>query len=171
MGDARLNAPSSARWFRDASGFQNHSRAGDTLISQEPKGTAAVITNGRGDYLLHLRDNIPGICDPGAWSLLGGGRDSDEESPADAVARELEEEAGLVVPDLRPYAVVPVREPDGVDGRITVFVGHWDGDAGELALTEGVMLHWFPAAMLSRLVMAPWARAVIEQHVRETAGA
>ncbi len=41
--------------------FKDHSRAEGTLISQEPKGTAAVITNGRGDYLLHLRDKIPGI--------------------------------------------------------------------------------------------------------------
>lgn len=62
-------------------------RAEESVISQEPMGTAAVITNGRGEYLLHLRDNIPGICDPGAWSLLGGGRDSDRESPADAIAR------------------------------------------------------------------------------------
>ncbi|GAA3053469.1 hypothetical protein GCM10020000_39130 [Streptomyces olivoverticillatus] len=139
------------------------SRAEESVISQEPMGTAAVITNGRGDYLLHLRDNIPGICDPGAWSLLGGGRDSDQESPADAIARELKEEAGLVLPDLLPYTVVTVQGPEG-EGRITVFVGCWDGDAGELALTEGVMLHWFPAEMLPRLVMAAWARAVIEQH-------
>ncbi|MFC5719899.1 NUDIX domain-containing protein [Streptomyces gamaensis] len=134
--------------------------------SQEPAGTAALISNGRGEYLLHLRDNIPGICDPGAWSLLGGGRDSDEESPEDAVARELKEEAGLVLPDLRAYAVVSAHGPEG-EGRITVFVGHWDGDAGEIALTEGVMVHWFPASTLPRLVMAPWARAVIERYERE----
>ncbi|MCA6095855.1 NUDIX domain-containing protein [Streptomyces sp. SCA3-4] len=137
------------------------------MTSQEPKGTAALIVNARGDYLLHLRDNIAGICDPGTWSFLGGNRDSDHETPEDAIARELKEEAGLVVPDLRRYTVVSLHGPDGRPGEATVFQGHWDGDVSELALTEGVMLHWFPAAMVPRLVMAPWAASVIDQHERE----
>ncbi|WP_049714295.1 NUDIX domain-containing protein [Streptomyces caatingaensis] len=134
------------------------------MTSQEPKDTAALIVNGQGEYLLHLRDNIPGICDPGTWSFLGGNRDSDDETPEDAIVRELKEEAGLAVPDLRRYAVVSLRGPDGRPGEATVFLGHWDGDVRELALTEGVMLHWFPAAVIPRLVMAPWARNLIDQY-------
>lgn len=136
------------------------------MTVQEPKGTAALIVNGRGEYLLHLRDNIPGICDPGTWSLIGGNRDSNDEAPEDAIARELKEEAGLVLPELKQYAVVPVYGPHGRKGRATVFAACWDGDADALPLTEGVMLHWFPAATIPRLVMAAWARDVIEQHER-----
>lgn len=33
------------------------------------------------------------------------------------------------------------------------------------------MVHWFPVSVLPRLVMAPWARAVIEQHEQERNGA
>ncbi|MFK8844927.1 hypothetical protein [Streptomyces sp. Ac-502] len=35
-------------------------------------GVAAAIRNSDGAYLLHLRDDIPGICWPGHWSFLGG---------------------------------------------------------------------------------------------------
>ncbi|MFI0912509.1 NUDIX hydrolase [Streptomyces abikoensis] len=130
---------------------------------QEPNGTAALIINSAGEYLLHLRDNIEGICDPGTWSLLGGGREG-EETPEAAIARELKEEAGLVLPELKKYAAVPADGSDESDDLITVFLGRWDGDAQALPLTEGVMLGWFPAAMIPRLVMCPWANAVIKQH-------
>ncbi|MGX8907244.1 NUDIX domain-containing protein [Streptomyces netropsis] len=142
---------------------------GQGMTEREPRGTAALIVNGRGEYLLHLRDNIPGICDPGTWSLLGGNRDSEEERPDEAIVRELKEEAGLRLPDLRRYTVVDLHGPDGKPGQATVFLGHWEGDVRDLALTEGVMLHWFPAAMVPRLVMAPWARALIDRHAGKAA--
>ncbi|MGK5543424.1 GNAT family N-acetyltransferase [Streptomyces sp. URMC 127] len=136
---------------------------------QEPEGTAALITNSAGEYLLHLRDNIEGICDPGTWSLLGGNRDSDDETPEAAIARELKEEAGLVLPELKKYTVVDAHGPLG--GQITVFFGHWDGDARTLPLTEGIMLGWFPASLVPRLVMSPWAKSVIERHQAQRAQA
>ncbi|MEU8579263.1 NUDIX domain-containing protein [Streptomyces abikoensis] len=138
------------------------------IAVQEPNGTAALIINSAGEYLLHLRDNIEGICDPGTWSLLGGGREGDETAEA-AIARELKEEAGLVLPELKRYTVVSAHVPANTSDQITIFLGRWDGEAHALPLTEGVMLHWFPAAMIPRLVMCPWANVVIEQHQRNTA--
>ncbi|MFF7725755.1 NUDIX domain-containing protein [Streptomyces sp. NPDC008001] len=134
---------------------------------QEPTGTAALIMNSRGEYLLHLRDNIPGICDPGTWSLLGGGREGEETAEA-AIARELKEEAGLVLPELKRYMTVSAHVPADESDQITVFLGHWDGEAETLPLTEGVMLRWFPADVIPRLVMCPWANAVIERHQIDT---
>ncbi|MEU9497984.1 hypothetical protein [Streptomyces sp. NPDC048196] len=42
---------------------------------------SALIHNGAGAYLLHLRDDIPGIWEPGAWSLLVGGQEPGDRSP------------------------------------------------------------------------------------------
>ncbi|MFF5127559.1 NUDIX domain-containing protein [Streptomyces syringium] len=81
------------------------------MAERAPRGTAALIVNGRGEYLLHLRDNIPGICHPGTWSLLGGNRDSEDERPDEAIVRELKEEAGLLLPDLRRYTVADLARP------------------------------------------------------------
>ena len=62
---------------------------------------AAVIVLGDGRYLLQLRDNKSGIFFPGHWGLFGGGVE-DEEQPADALRRELKEELGLAVSNMKP---------------------------------------------------------------------
>ena len=55
-----------------------------------------------GRYLLQLRDNKPGIFFPGHWGAFGGGVESGEQS-VNALRRELEEELGLTVAELRPF--------------------------------------------------------------------
>jgi ATP-binding cassette subfamily B protein len=140
--------------------------AGGEEHASRRTGTAVLLVNDTGQYLLHLRDNVPGICHPGTWSLIGG-RPEGEESPEEAVARELREEAGLALPGLERYAVVPGTGPDGVaPGLIQVFLGRWNGDADALPITEGVMFRWFDAAMIDRLVMCPWTADVVRRHDR-----
>ncbi|MEU6708734.1 NUDIX domain-containing protein [Streptomyces wuyuanensis] len=129
-------------------------------------GTAVLLVNDAGQYLLHLRDNVPGIRHPGTWSLIGG-RPEGAESPEEAVARELREEAGLTLPGLERYAVVRGTGPVGMaPGLIQVFLGRWNGDADALPITEGVMFRWFDAAMIDRLVMCPWTADVVRRHDR-----
>ncbi|WP_432073150.1 NUDIX domain-containing protein [Streptomyces wuyuanensis] len=128
-------------------------------------GTAVLLVTDTGQYLLHLRDNVPGICHPGAWSLIGG-RPEGEESPEETIDRELREEAGLTLPGLRRYAVVPGTGPDGAPGLVQVFLGGWNGDAEALPITEGVMFRWFDAALIDRLVMCPWTADVVRRHDR-----
>lgn len=86
------------------------------------------------------------------------------ETAEAAIARELKDEAGLVPPERERYAVVPVHDPDDTNDQITALLGHWDCEAQALPLTEGVLLRWFPASVISRLVMCLWADSVVEQH-------
>lgn len=74
---------------------------------------AAIIVLDDGRYLLQLRDNKKGIFFPGHWGLFGGGVEEGER-PADALRRELKEELGLVIGDLRPltrfdFDLAPMR--------------------------------------------------------------
>ncbi|WP_106403809.1 NUDIX domain-containing protein [Actinocorallia populi] len=131
------------------------------------RGTAALIKNDDGEYLLHLRDDIPGICDPGTWSLIGGNRQGGE-SAEQAIRRELAEEAGLSISGLELFTVERCTGPDGgTKGRIKVFRGLWSGDAAALPLTEGVMLHWFASSVVPRLRMSDWAQRAVQKD-RET---
>lgn len=133
--------------------------------SVEPQGTAALLVDSRGRYLLHLRDANKDICDPGTWSIPGGGREAGE-TVAQAVARELREETGLTVP-LEPFTVVGSHGtgPDGsAEDRIAVYLGAWDGDADDLPCPEGIMFRHFDASTIPFLTMCPWTKVVIDLH-------
>lgn len=135
------------------------------LTGQPPQANAStLIHDGAGAYLLHLRDDIPGIWEPGAWSLLGGGREPGDRSLEETARRELREEAGLELPDLTPFSVEQARGSDGRTVPIQIFASRWAGDPATLNLTEGVMLHWFRPEAMPRLRMAASTRDLIRRH-------
>jgi 8-oxo-dGTP diphosphatase len=127
-------------------------------------GAAALLVNGRGQYLLHLRDAHKPISDPGTWSLPGGGQEG-TETLDETIARELLEETGLTIDGLSPYTVVACADSDGVTrGHLQVYLGHWDGDPTCLPVSEGIMFAFFDAATTTQLTMSPWAAEVIARH-------
>ncbi|MFF8414633.1 NUDIX domain-containing protein [Streptomyces omiyaensis] len=133
-----------------------------------PVNASAVIHDGRGRYLLHLRDaNKPGIWAPGCWDLLGGGREPHDATALDTVVRELREEAGLVLSGLESYRVGSVTGTDGTRVPVELFSGVWRGDPSKLPLTEGVMLSWFRPDQLPRLTMLPSTRSLLAAHAAE----
>jgi 8-oxo-dGTP diphosphatase len=137
---------------------QGHQATPATPVPADPdldRGAVAVIVNGAGELLLHLRDDIEGIAWPGHWSLLGGGCDPGEPA-AQAIVRELQEEAGLDVGDL--VEVFEVCDENGSGQMISFFVGFWDGDETALPLSEGVKLQFFPIEQLSVLTIPPYIR-------------
>ncbi|MFF3543817.1 NUDIX domain-containing protein [Streptomyces platensis] len=133
-------------------------------VQPQRANASALIYNGSGAYLLHLRDDIPGIWEPGSWSLLGGGREPGDRSLEETIRRELREEAGLDIPDLAPFAVEQARSSDGTTVPIQIFAGQWSGDPADLELTEGVMLHWFRPEVMPRLRMAPSTCDLLRRH-------
>src|SRR5690554_6121717 len=58
---------------------------------------SAMLYNARGQVLLQLRDDKPGIPYPNHWTLFGGQVEKGE-TPDQAIRRELQEELGRVVP-------------------------------------------------------------------------
>jgi ADP-ribose pyrophosphatase len=137
----------------------------DTTPAEEPpapRGAVAVITNRRGELLLHLRDDLPTIAWPAHWSLLGGGCDPGE-SPANAIIRELDEEAGLTAPDMTE--LFDMRDIHGSGQIITFFSARWDGDETQLALSEGVKLQFFAPEHLDLLTIPPFIRDGIHRYL------
>ncbi|MEU3401401.1 NUDIX hydrolase [Streptomyces filamentosus] len=133
-----------------------------------PVNASAVVHDGRGRYLLHLRDaNKPWIWESGCWSLLGGGREPQDRTLRDTIVRELSEEAGLTVAGLEPYAVESVTGSDGTRVPIQLFTGLWSGDPSRLHLTEGVMLAWVTPEKFPYMTMLETTRALLERHAAE----
>ncbi|MFI7087621.1 NUDIX domain-containing protein [Streptomyces anulatus] len=135
----------------------------------EPVNASALIYDGNGRYLLHLRDHKPGlIWESGAFALLGGGRTHGDESLEGTLLRELSEETpGLRLEDVKPYAVEAASSIDGLSVPVQVFAGRWRGNPDRLATHEGVLLHWFTVDKLDRLRLSPATRDLIRRHAAE----
>ncbi|GHG12287.1 NUDIX domain-containing protein [Streptomyces filamentosus] len=135
----------------------------------EPVNASALIHDGRGRYLLHLRDHKPGVIwQPGAFALLGGGRTHVDQDLESTLLRELSEEVpDLLLEDVKPYAVETATSVDGLSVPIQVFTGIWRGDPDRLRLHEGVLLRWVTPDVLDRLRLSPATRDLIRRHAAE----
>jgi 8-oxo-dGTP diphosphatase len=125
-------------------------------------GAVAIIINRRGELLLHLRDDLPGIAWHGHWSVLGGGCDPGED-PAATIVRELDEEAGLAVDDLTE--LFEIRDEHGSGQMITFFAASWDGDETALPLAEGVKLQFLAPEELEIRTIPPFIRDGINRYL------
>ena len=124
------------------------------------RGAVAVITDDTGRLLMHLRDDIPGIVWPGYWTILGGGCDPGEHPDA-AIVRELDEEAGLSIPDLE--TLFEITDTTGSGQRLSVYTGRWTGDPARLPLSEGVELRFVSSSELTELKIPPHIQAILRR--------
>lgn len=134
----------------------------------EPVNASALIHDGRGRYLLHLRDRRDGIWEPWTLALLGGGREPDDAGLEATLRRELAEETpGLELTGLTPYAVEPSISVDGLAVPTQIFAGRWSGHPDSVDLREGVLLQWFTVDTLDRLRLSPGLDDMIRRHAAE----
>lgn len=139
-----------------------HSDTTSPEESATARGAVAIIANRRGDLLMHLRDDLPNVAWPAHWSLLGGGTD-DGETSAEAIVRELDEEAGLTVGRLEE--LFESRDVHGSGQLITFFAATWDGDETRLPLSEGVKVQFFAPEHLDFLTIPPFIRDGIHRYL------
>ena len=117
-----------------------------------------------GRYALQLRDNKPGVVDPGRWGLFGGAL-TDGETPACGLTRELYEELSIRVPQPRLLWTVDGKsESDSTAKRWWFFeVDATDLWAGHV-LHEGQAARLFEVEEAITLPMAPITREVLTRH-------
>ncbi|MGW0998870.1 methyltransferase, FxLD system [Streptomyces sp. NPDC002523] len=127
-------------------------------------GTAALLTDDQGRYLLHLRSANKPIWRPGHWALLGGNTEKGETCDA-AIVRELEEEIGLVVPDLTGFVTLDMLDSSGAfKDRVRVYHGTLNTPAHEIELREGIQLRWTRIEEIAEMTLDPGTAAVLHAH-------
>lgn len=116
----------------------------------DPQAVAIIVENMRGEILLQLREDIPGLEFANWWTLPGGVVEPDE-TPVQAAHRELKEETGLQLP-LTSWKVYRRRHPSRkfmIEQHI--FVGQTKREAHNLILGEGQALRFVGQADASSL--------------------
>jgi 8-oxo-dGTP pyrophosphatase MutT (NUDIX family) len=99
-------------------------------VTNDSRRAVAIAILHQGDqFLLQLRDDIPGILYPGYWAFFGGHLEPGE-APEEAMQRELLEEIGYQPPVLEKFGIY-------VDDKIVRHVFHGPLTVGIEALVLG----------------------------------
>ena len=108
---------------------------------------AAVLTDSAGRFLFQQRDYKPAIAYKGRWSLFGGVVEP-EETPRQAIIRELKEEIGVDFKALKPLCDILWK-----GFQIKLFEGEIPTNC-EISLREGKSFGFFTKKQISEMDLA-----------------
>ncbi|MDY7016067.1 MAG: NUDIX hydrolase [Cyanobacteriota bacterium] len=111
--------------------------------------------------LLQLRDDNPHITYPNTWALFGGMVEP-EETPEQAIRRELEEELTWIPPDVQFLSIWEERE---TLATIHVFSVPLTVPVNQLHLTEGQALKLFALDELTKFPVVPKILRMLPQAI------
>lgn len=98
-----------------------------------------LLINPKKEILLQLRDNNPEIAYPGYWGAIGGGIEPNE-TPLDAIEREIKEEINIKVENITYLEEINILE---ANRKLLLFRGEIDEKAENIFLTEGQEVRYF----------------------------
>ncbi|MHA0035573.1 NUDIX domain-containing protein [Deinococcus sp. PESE-13] len=127
-------------------------------------GAGIAVRRGAEVLLVHRRDD-------GQWDVPGGGSEG-HEAPEDTARRELREETGLTVGEVRPLGVWRHRYtyPDGnvVDWTTHVFTAAYAGGEAR-ASDDAARVEWWPLSALPQDVSETTAKYFAALRAQEPA--
>jgi 8-oxo-dGTP pyrophosphatase MutT (NUDIX family) len=123
------------------------------------QGAAILFVNRRGEVLLRLRGDTPGLAFPNQWDTIGGAVEPGEAHSETAV-REAFEEIGL---ELTGH--VYWRDFQSVV-LLHIYAAPLHRRAEDLPLTEGAGLAWFDLDAALEMPLHAWVRAVLPNFVQ-----
>jgi 8-oxo-dGTP diphosphatase len=131
--------------------------------------TTGLLIDADGRFLLQLRDDKPGIVNPGLWGSFGGRvepHETDErETPEEGFVREMAEELGWRPRSYALYEAVRYRTLAEGDPRrqlIYIYAAPVDVQASNLVLGEGQAMAFFAPDALPETAV-PALRALIQR--------
>jgi 8-oxo-dGTP diphosphatase len=123
-------------------------------VSDRREGAAIIFINLRGEVLLRLRDDRPGLLFANHWDTIGGAVEAGEDHEAAAI-RETREEIGL---ELRNHVYWGAFESLVL---VHIYASLLDLPAEEIELTEGQRVGWFDLDAAMTLMLHPWVAEIL----------
>jgi 8-oxo-dGTP diphosphatase len=118
------------------------------------EAASVIFVNRRGELLLRLRGNQPGLPYPSMWDLVGGAMEPGE-THAEAIERETAEELCMALAGHAYWRLAQGDVP------IHVYAAPLDTPAAQLTLTEGERIAWFPPEEAMKLPLVPYMAALL----------
>jgi 8-oxo-dGTP diphosphatase len=112
-------------------------------------------------FLFQLRDNKPNIPNPNKWSLFGGGIEKNE-SPEEALKREVLEEIGITIDNIVLLNIFEIKQK-GFPIKIHIFRAKTNSKIINI-LTEGQKAEWFTLDEILKLDLVPKLKDIIERY-------
>jgi 8-oxo-dGTP diphosphatase len=128
-------------------------------VTSDRTGVAIFFVNRRGEVLLRLRGDKPGLAFPNQWDTIGGAVEPGE-THAEAAERETSEEIGIELKGQvywRQYLSVVL---------LHIYAAPLDVAAEDLVLTEGRRIAWFGLEEALHEPLHAWVRAMLPEFMR-----
>jgi 8-oxo-dGTP diphosphatase len=128
---------------------------------------AIILQNEKGEFLLALRDNKPGIPFPNHWDLIGG-HVEDGETPEDALIREVKEELNIELKDYTFYKRYECLTGDVFENIKYIYTGTINLPIEEITLLEGERPQFFSKEEIPDLKFANIIKSIVMDYINHS---
>jgi 8-oxo-dGTP diphosphatase len=129
------------------------------------KIAAIILENDKGELLLYLRDNKPGIPFPRHWDLIGG-HVEDGETPEEALIREVKEELNYELTDYRFFREFLCMEGDAYPNIKYIYSGRFNVPLEEITLLEVESAQYFKMDEIPYIKFANILKTIVLEYIR-----
>ncbi len=127
---------------------------------------AIIFENDKGEFLLYLRDNKPGIPFPGYWDLIGGHVEAGE-SPEEALIREVKEELDIDLKEYTFYKRYECLTGDAYENIKYIYSGKINLPIEEVTLLEGARPQYFSREEIPDVRFANILRSIVMEYISD----
>lgn len=125
---------------------------------------AIIFENDKGEFLLYLRDNKPGIPFPDHWDLIGGHVEMGE-TPDEALVREVKEELDIDLKDYKFYKVFECFKGDAYENIKYIYSAKINIPIEEVTLLEGVRAQYFSKDEIPNVKFANILKDIVMDYI------
>lgn len=130
------------------------------------KIAAIILENDKGEILLYLRDNKPGIPFPAYWDLIGG-HVEEGETPEEALVREVKEELNIGLKDYTFYKKYECLTGDAYENIKYIYTGKINLPIEEITLLEGVRPQYFSREEIPKVKFANILKTIVMEYIAD----
>jgi 8-oxo-dGTP diphosphatase len=134
------------------------------FLSSMKKIAAIIFENEKGELLLYLRDNKPGIPFPRHWDLIGGHVD-DGETPEEALKREVKEELNYDLEEYQFFKEYLCLEGDAYPNIKYIYSGKFNLPIKEITLLEGERVQYFKKEEIPNVKFANILKKIVIEYI------